>query len=47
MKNLLKKIGERWTEKLEKLAEDNRKLYGRRKLDCCTINTINRKPSVK
>jgi hypothetical protein len=47
MKNLLKKIGKRFTEKLEKLADDNRKFYGERKLDCCTINTINRTPSVK
>lgn len=38
MKNLFEKMKERIEKRLEKLAEENRKIYGRRKLDCCTIN---------
>jgi len=43
VKNLFEKMKERIEKRLEKLAEENRKIYGGKKLDCCTIN---RKPSV-
>ena len=41
---LLRKIGENIKKKLEKLAEENRKQFGGKRLDCCTVN---RTPTVK
>ena len=34
----LKRVKENMKKRLEKLAEENRKLYGGKKLDCCSIN---------
>jgi len=44
MKKLLKKVKKNMTARLEKLAEENRKTFGNRRLDCCSIN---RKPVTK
>jgi len=38
MKSLFEKMKEKIKKRLEKLAEENRKIYGGKKLDCCTIN---------
>lgn len=34
----LKRVKETVKKRLERLAEENRKLYGGKKLDCCSIN---------
>jgi hypothetical protein len=34
----LKRVKGNIKKRLEKLAEENRKLYGGKKLDCCSIN---------
>ena len=44
MKKWLKKIRDNMNERLEKLAEENRKIYQGKRLDCCSIN---KKPVVK
>ena len=40
-------MGNRMKQRLERLAEENRKAYGGKKLDCCTINknSVERKNS--
>lgn len=35
---IFRRIKKRWNSYLEKLTETNKKLYGGKKLDCCTIN---------
>lgn len=35
----LRRIKKRWNAYLEKMSETNKKLYGGKKLDCCTINS--------
>ncbi len=38
MKKLFENMGKRIKDRLDKLAEENQKIYGGKKLDCCTIN---------
>ncbi len=44
MKKLFEKVKKNVTTRLEKLAEENRKTFGGKRLDCCSIN---RKPVTK
>jgi len=34
----LKRVKDNIKKRLERLAEENRKLYGGKRLDCCSIN---------
>ena len=38
MKKWLTKVKKKMEERLEHLAEENRKMYHGERLDCCTIN---------
>ncbi len=44
MKKWLAKVKDNMKERLEKLAEENRKIYHGQRLDCCTIN---KRPVIK
>lgn len=38
MKHFLKKLKKKWNRYLERLAESNKKQYGRGRLNCCDLN---------
>lgn len=38
MKKLIEKVKKNVAARLEKLAEENRKTFGGKRLDCCSIN---------
>jgi hypothetical protein len=47
MKKWLKRVKRNFNERLEKLAEENRQMYGGKRLDCCNVNRVNQKSAVR
>jgi copper chaperone CopZ len=43
MKNIFKTIKIKWNNYLKRLAETNKQLYGSGRLDCCSLNTQDKK----